>query len=150
MVSNIQIAFAKGVPVFSPLYKENRRNFIHADILLPFFTSDKSHKPLGIMIFCIDAEATLFHRVNEWPTKSLSAETNMFSRDGDYVLFNTNIPESKPLSFIGQDLFQSGKLAGQLMSIGNAMAEEIVILHIGEDVKDSVYLMEKEKGFKNC
>lgn len=65
-----------------------------------------------------------------------------------YVLFNTNIPESKPLSFIGQDLFQSGKLAGQLMSIGHEATEEIVILHIGEDVKDSVYLIEKEMGFK--
>jgi LacI family transcriptional regulator len=65
-----------------------------------------------------------------------------------YVLFNTNIPKSKPLSFIGQDLFQSGKLAGQLMSIGSEVPEEIVILHIGEDIKDSVYLMEKEKGFR--
>jgi LacI family transcriptional regulator len=65
-----------------------------------------------------------------------------------YVLFNTNIPESKPLSFIGQDLFQSGKLAGQLMSMGSETSEEIIILHMGEDIKDSVYLMEKDKGFR--
>lgn len=66
-----------------------------------------------------------------------------------YVLFNTNIPESKPLSFIGQDLLQSGKLAGQLMSIGSEAPEEIFVLHIGEDIKDSVYLMEKERGFRD-
>lgn len=66
-----------------------------------------------------------------------------------YVLFNTNIPESKPLSFIGQDLLQSGKLAGQLMGIGSEAPEEILILHIGEDIKDSVYLMEKERGFRD-
>lgn len=66
-----------------------------------------------------------------------------------YVLFNTNIPESKPLSFIGQDLLQSGKLAGQLMSIGSESPEEIIILHIGEAIKDSIYLMEKERGFRN-
>ncbi len=65
-----------------------------------------------------------------------------------YVLFNTNIPESKPLSFIGQDLTQSGKLAGQLMSIGGKAQEEIIILHMGENIKDSVYLMEKERGFR--
>jgi LacI family transcriptional regulator len=65
-----------------------------------------------------------------------------------YVLFNTNVPESKPLSFIGQDLFQSGMLAGQLMSIGSDAPEEILILHIGEDIEDSIYLMEKEKGFR--
>jgi LacI family transcriptional regulator len=66
-----------------------------------------------------------------------------------YVLFNTNIPEAKPLSFIGQDLYQSGKLAGQLMSMGSEASEEIFILHIGEDIKDSVYLMEKERGFRD-
>jgi len=66
-----------------------------------------------------------------------------------YVLFNTNIPESKPLSFIGQDLLQSGKLAGQLMSIGSEAPEQIFILHIGEDIKDSIYLMEKERGFRD-
>lgn len=65
-----------------------------------------------------------------------------------YILFNTNIPESKPLSFIGQDLFQSGKLAGQLMSLGSGPKDQIIILHIGEDIKDSLYLMEKEKGFR--
>jgi len=65
-----------------------------------------------------------------------------------YVVFNTNIPESKPLSFIGQDLFQSGKLAGQLMSIGNEEPEENVILHLGEDIRDSIYLLEKERGFR--
>jgi LacI family transcriptional regulator len=65
-----------------------------------------------------------------------------------YVLFNANIPKSKPLSFIGQDLFQSGKLAGELMSIGSDAPEEIAILHIGEDIKDSIYLIEKDKGFR--
>ena len=74
---------------------------------------------------------------------------NQLQKKGiSYVLFNTNIPESKPLSFIGQDLFQSGKLAGQLMSIGKRAAEQIIILHIGEDVRDSTYLLEKEKGFR--
>ena len=66
-----------------------------------------------------------------------------------YVLFNDNIPESNPISFIGQDLWQSGKLAGELMSLGHGVKEDIVIIHVGEDVKDSVYLAEKEKGFRD-
>lgn len=65
-----------------------------------------------------------------------------------YVLFNDNIPESNPLSFIGQDLLQSGRLAGQLMSLSQEENEELMILHIDEDVKDSVYLIEKERGFR--
>ena len=81
-------------------------------------------------------------------TQSLHIVRKLQRHGIPYVLFNTNIPRSKPLSFIGQDLFQSGKLAGQLMSIGQVTAEDIVILHIGEDVKDSIYLMEKENGFR--
>ncbi|MBL7871412.1 MAG: LacI family DNA-binding transcriptional regulator [Cyclobacteriaceae bacterium] len=65
-----------------------------------------------------------------------------------YVLFNTNIPESKPLSFIGQDLRKSGRLAGQLMGLDHKENDELVVMHIGESVKDSIYLMEKENGFK--
>ena len=64
-----------------------------------------------------------------------------------YILFNTNIPNSKALSFIGQDLFQSGMVAGQLMSLGHEEKEHLIILHVGEDVQDSVYLKEKERGF---
>lgn len=65
-----------------------------------------------------------------------------------YILFNTNIPESKALTFIGQDLFQSGMLAGQLMSLSHEKKERLIILHIGDDVEDSVYLKEKERGFR--
>jgi LacI family transcriptional regulator len=70
-----------------------------------------------------------------------------------YILFNTNIVKAKPLSFIGQDLFQSGRLAGQLMSLMNCTesfdAVEFVVLHIGEEFKDSVHLIEKERGFRD-
>jgi LacI family transcriptional regulator len=66
-----------------------------------------------------------------------------------YVLFNTNIPEVDPLSFIGQNLFQSGKLGAELMHLalhgdGGALA----VLHINEDLGNSVHLAEKEKGFR--
>ncbi len=65
-----------------------------------------------------------------------------------YILFNTNIPESNALSFIGQDLFQSGMLAGQLMNLDHEKKEHLIILHVGEDVEDSIYLKEKERGFR--
>lgn len=71
-------------------------------------------------------------------------------KDIPYILFNTNIPESKSLGFIGQDLYQSGMLAGQLMGLDHGNHEKLIILNIGkeEDMKDSIYLKEKEQGFK--
>jgi LacI family transcriptional regulator len=66
-----------------------------------------------------------------------------------YILFNTNIEESNTLSFIGQDSFLSGRLAAELVSIGQTNESHYGILHIYEDLNDSVYLKEKEQGFKN-
>lgn len=65
-----------------------------------------------------------------------------------YVLFNTNIEHISSLSFIGQDLYQSGKLGGELMHL--ALREDggvLAVLHINEDLGNSVHLAEKERGF---
>ncbi len=70
------------------------------------------------------------------------------SADIPYVLFNTNIPEVEPLSFIGQDLFHSGKVGAELMYIGQSNGGKLAILHLDEDIHNSVHLLEKERGFR--
>jgi LacI family transcriptional regulator len=65
-----------------------------------------------------------------------------------YVLFNTNIPEMNPLSFIGQDLNQSGKVGAALMHLGNQRGGLFAVLHIHEDLDNAVHLLEKERGFR--
>ena len=66
-----------------------------------------------------------------------------------YVLFNTNIPDVDALSFIGQDLYQSGKLGAELMHLAQSGASGILaVLHVNEDLDNSVHLAEKEKGFR--
>lgn len=65
-----------------------------------------------------------------------------------FVLFNTNIQEAKPLSFIGQNLYQSGRLGAELMYYGQYEAGTLAVLHIDEDIHDSVHLSEKERGFR--
>jgi LacI family transcriptional regulator len=66
-----------------------------------------------------------------------------------FVLFNTNIPEVQPLSFIGQDLYQSGKVGAELMHMAqNGEHGVLAVLHINEDLDNSVHLLEKEKGFR--
>jgi LacI family transcriptional regulator len=66
-----------------------------------------------------------------------------------YVLFNTNIEQVDSLSFIGQDLYQSGKVGGELMQL--ALRGEpggLAVLHINEDLGNSIHLAEKERGFR--
>ncbi len=65
-----------------------------------------------------------------------------------YVLFNTNIPEVSPLSFIGQDSFHSGKVGAELMYIGQSEGGKLAVLHLDEDIHNSVHLIEKERGFR--
>ena len=65
-----------------------------------------------------------------------------------YVLFNTNIPEAEPLSFIGQDLYQSGKVGAELLCIGQEDHGTLAVFHIYEDIQNSIHLVEKEKGFR--
>jgi LacI family transcriptional regulator len=75
---------------------------------------------------------------------------NLFkSNDIPFVLFNTNIPEAGPLSFIGQNLYQSGKVGAELMHLSQCGGSGILaVLHINEDLGNSVHLAEKERGFR--
>ncbi len=65
-----------------------------------------------------------------------------------YVLFNTNIPEANPLSFIGQNLNESGRVAAQLLHFGQPDPGTFAVLHLDEDIHDALHLLEKEKGFR--
>lgn len=66
-----------------------------------------------------------------------------------FVVFNNNIPETKSLSFVGQDLYQSGAVGAELLHINQADPGTYAILHIYDDIHNSVHLSEKEKGFKD-
>lgn len=61
--------------------------------------------------------------------------------------FNNQIDASSA-SFIGQDLYQSGRVAAKLMHsiIDNG---DMAIIHIDEKYKNAVHMQEKEKGFKS-
>lgn len=65
-----------------------------------------------------------------------------------FILINTYIQEVKALSFIGQDLFKSGRLAAELITKGQPSNASYAILHIDEDLTNSVHLKEKERGFR--
>lgn len=61
--------------------------------------------------------------------------------------FNTQIDVSIA-SFIGQDLYQSGRVAAKLM---HSIIEkgDMAIIHIDEKYKNAIHMQEKEKGFRS-
>lgn len=105
-----------------------------------FATSAKevlSSKPDGVIV------APIFHN------ESLNLFAELDRDQIPYVLFNTNIPEAQPLSFIGQDLYQSGKVGGELLSLDNTEKKGVAVFHIHESIDNSVHLKAKETGLRD-
>ena len=94
-------------------------------------------QPDGILI------APLFYR------ESLSFFKKWQKHNIPYVLFNTQISNVKPLSYIGQDSYQSGFLAAKLLEFGQSQAGTFLIAHIAEDIANSVHVTQKERGFRD-
>ncbi|HWZ16438.1 MAG TPA: substrate-binding domain-containing protein [Mucilaginibacter sp.] len=66
-----------------------------------------------------------------------------------FVLFNTQIADYDPLTYIGQDSYQSGMLAAKLIYYGQADPCSILIAHIDEEPGNAAHLLKKEQGFCN-
>jgi LacI family transcriptional regulator len=63
------------------------------------------------------------------------------------IMFDTIIPKSSPLTFIGTDSFQSGKVAAELLHLTSAQIGKFAILHFDEELINSPHMQEKEQGF---
>lgn len=61
--------------------------------------------------------------------------------------FNNQITTSSA-NFIGQDLYQSGRVAAKLLHSINTDGD-MAIIHIDEQYKNAVHMQEKEKGFRS-
>lgn len=68
-------------------------------------------------------------------------------RDIPYVFIDSNISDSKKLSYIGQDSFQSGTLAAKLLSYSIPDDASILILHFAKGMDNLNHLVQREKGF---
>lgn len=66
-----------------------------------------------------------------------------------FVFFNTEISDIEPLSYIGQDSYQSGYLAAKLIHYGQAAPCSVLIAHFDEETSNAAHLEKKELGFKN-
>jgi LacI family transcriptional regulator len=94
-------------------------------------------KPDGILL------APIFHN------EALAAARLCKENEIPFVLFNNNLSEATPLTFVGQNLYDSGGLGAELLSISQKEPGTYAILHIYDDISNSTHLSEKEKGFRD-
>jgi LacI family transcriptional regulator len=66
-----------------------------------------------------------------------------------FVLFNTQIADYDPLSYIGQDSYRSGLVAAKLVHYAQSNPCSILIAHIDEEISNAQHLVKKELGFRN-
>lgn len=96
-------------------------------------------KPDGLLV------APIFH------SEAMAIFPKLNDSNIPFVTINTEIEGVDAISFIGQHAFQSGRVAAELLDIRNSHQKEptsYAILHINEDIDNSVHLIEKERGFR--
>lgn len=65
------------------------------------------------------------------------------------ITINTNTDSPFALSYIGQDSYQSGVLAGKLLNFGLKNNSSVLITNLDNSTEYSRHLKEKEKGFRD-
>jgi LacI family transcriptional regulator len=65
------------------------------------------------------------------------------------VMINTHIEGTDALSYIGQDSYQSGVLAGRLLNFGLSDGDQAMVINLDKEVHNARHLQAKQQGFKD-
>lgn len=65
------------------------------------------------------------------------------------VFINSDLPGQPGLTYIGPELYQSGMLAAQLISLAIQKQDKILTVNISTDLENNHHLLRKERGFKS-
>ena len=63
------------------------------------------------------------------------------------IMIDSNIPEIEGLAYIGQDAYQSGYLAGKLVSFGIKIETNVLIMKITREIESTSVYLQRIKGF---
>jgi len=85
---NIREALDKQSVVLSDFHRAPVVSYPHLDLVTPLIIhQEHGTMAIGAVLFRIDPQDFLFPLLQTWPGKSKTAETLLFRRDGDHVLF---------------------------------------------------------------
>ncbi len=90
-------------------------------------------KPLAVLFAPLDTESTL-----EFIAKCKKAPIS-------YALIDSNISNQTPVTYVGQDAFRSGHLAGKLC--GYSKSKKILVVKIAPELENNAVLKQRTEGF---
>ncbi len=84
----------------------------------------------------------------------LKKESARFCNDLDsasipYIFIDTFIQDTNNLSFIGEDAWQSGRVAASLVDFGLPADKDILIVNIAKDLENTQHLNRRNQGFQS-
>lgn len=92
-------------------------------------------------------DAVLFAPVFLAESRHLISETTRLGIPK--VMINTQIEGTDALSYIGQDSYQSGVLAGRLLNFGLHDGDQAMVLNLDKEVLNARHLQDKQSGFQD-
>ncbi len=93
LVSLINKAIKENDIIFSDFYFCNTHNRIHYDIISPLI--DREKNVVAVLIFRINPNTFLYPLIQQWPTKSETAETLIARKENDSVVFLNELRHTK-------------------------------------------------------
>ncbi|TKB99192.1 LacI family DNA-binding transcriptional regulator [Pedobacter cryophilus] len=80
--------------------------------------------------------------------ESISFIQKCYIKNIPYVFINSDIDEQNSLCYIGPNLYQSGYLAGHLISYLISEKQKILLVNISKEIDPHHHLLRKEEGFR--
>ena len=96
-------------------------------------------------IIMSNPDGILFAPVFERESKEFAKKCDL--KNIPYVFIDSNIEDQNNLSFFGQDSYQSGYLAGKLLSFNLQKRSEVIILNFARELANYPHFRDREKGF---
>lgn len=92
-------------------------------------------QPHGVMLATSSAENTI------------QLTSRCRKKNIPFVLIDSNLEDQGSLSYVGPELYQSGYLAGQLISYLLPEKAKVLLIHISKELHSHHHLLKKEAGF---
>jgi PAS domain S-box-containing protein len=85
----VRRALASGTPQMTDLYlmSDHPPEHAHLDFAVPLPSPQPGEKPTTAVVLRVDVNTSLYRYLQTWPVPSASAETLLFRREGETVLF---------------------------------------------------------------
>jgi PAS domain S-box-containing protein len=104
--------------VLTDLHKTDLVSFVHLDLVVPLIDRNQNDTLVfGLLVLRVDPQKILYPLVQSWPTPSKSAETLLLRRDGDDIVYLTELSHLSSSEQIFKRPVSSDKLPA-VMAVG--------------------------------